>query len=106
MTKKTPDSDEIRLLVSKETKKWLQRYCLDRDTNMSEVLRGYINRLQEGGEEGEHRAMNFIASLLDGKRPNNADVVKLAHALDCSEEKLIELSNKVVNGNGKSCNTH
>ncbi|NEO34169.1 MAG: hypothetical protein F6K36_27945 [Symploca sp. SIO3C6] len=87
--------EQIRVLIDSEQKRRFQIRCLEKGLKMSGVLRDFIENFLEN-KQPEAEAVKFLRLLASEERPTNTQIAQLGRDTGISEEKLMDICDRVI----------
>lgn len=101
MPREKPGYKPICFYVETEKHKELKIKAVQADIPLSDYIADIVLNTVDGGnstQDIEGDCCQFLKELLNGKKPKNGLIVKVAHLLDVRPEKLKELQGRYIKG--------
>jgi len=101
MPREKPGYKPICFYVEAEKHKELKIKAVQADIPLSDYIADIVLNTVDGDnntQDIEGDCCQFLKELLNGKKPKNGLIVKVAHLLDVRPEKLKELQERYIKG--------
>ncbi|MFM6358002.1 MAG: hypothetical protein ACKPH7_27260 [Planktothrix sp.] len=102
MPREKPGYKPICFYVEAEKHKELKIKAVQADIPLSDYIADIVLNVVDGDngdtQDIEGDCCQFLKELLNGKKPKNGLIVKVAHLLDVRPEKLKELQERYIKG--------